>query len=107
MTYAGCSFEAILNQIMYHLGYNWEYAAERPTLTTQGFQGKLLVISRESNPVTSRALLIIVGRPYARICEARKSALLNVSLCFSDILSYKIGDLHFVEYIIRCSQTWR
>ena len=70
LTYAGCSYEAILNQIMYHLGYNW-YAAERPTLTTQGFQNKLPVTKRDSYTTTSRPPLIVVSRPYARTCEAR------------------------------------
>jgi len=37
LTYAGCSFEALLNQIMYALGFDWKYAVEWPTLTTKGF----------------------------------------------------------------------
>jgi hypothetical protein len=36
LTYAGCSFEAILNQTMYALGFDWKYADEWPTLTTEG-----------------------------------------------------------------------
>jgi len=37
LTYKWCSFEVILNQTMYQLGYDWKYAHEWPTLTTEGF----------------------------------------------------------------------
>jgi len=37
LTYAGYNFEAILNQTMYVLGFDWKYADEWPTLTTEGF----------------------------------------------------------------------
>jgi hypothetical protein len=38
LTYAGCSFDAILNQTMYALCFDWKYADEWPILTTEGFQ---------------------------------------------------------------------
>ena len=37
LTYVGCSFEAILNQTMYALGYDWKYTDEWPTCTRKGF----------------------------------------------------------------------
>jgi len=57
-----------------------KYAAERPTLATEGFQDKLFVTKRGSNPPTSRPPLIVVSRPCARTYEARENALLN-ALC--------------------------
>jgi hypothetical protein len=51
--------------------------------------------------------LSIISRPCARTFEATESALLNVLLCVNDICGYHISDLHFAEYIIRHSQTWR
>jgi hypothetical protein len=71
---------------MCQLGYDWQYAAERPTLTTQGFEEKLLVTKTESDLATSRPLLIVVSRPCARTCEASESALLNVLLYIDDSL---------------------
>jgi hypothetical protein len=69
LTYAGCSFEAILNQTMHRLGYDWKYADEWPTLNTEGFQAKLLVTKRGSDPPTSRPPLIVISRPCARTCQ--------------------------------------
>jgi hypothetical protein len=59
------------------------------------------------DPPTSWPPLTIVSRPYAHTFEARESALLNALLYVNNICGYKIGDLHFAKYIIRCSQTWR
>ena len=78
MTYAGCSFEAILNQIMYALGYDWKYADEWSTRTTTGFQKKLLATKRgSSDPSISQPPLTVVRSPCARTFEARESALFN------------------------------
>jgi hypothetical protein len=104
LTYARCSFEATLNQTMHRLGYDWKYAYEWPTLTTERFQTKLFVTKRKSDPPPRRPPLTIVSRPYARTCEAWECALLNVLLYVNDICGYHIGDLHFTELIIRESQ---
>jgi len=94
VTYASCSFEAILNQAMYHLGrYKWEYGG--PVLTSEGIQVKILVTRSEG----SRPMLIVVSRPCERSCEARESALVNTLRYISDILAYEINDLHFSEYV--------
>jgi hypothetical protein len=85
---------------MHRLGYDWKYADEWPTLNTEGFQAKLLVTKRGSDPPTSRPPLIIISRPCARTCEARESALLNALLYVNDILRYHIGDLQFTDFII-------
>jgi hypothetical protein len=107
LSYAGCSFQVILNQTMYALGFDWKYADEWPTLTMEGFQEKLIITKRWSSDLTaSRSPLTVVSRPCARTFEARKSALLNALLYVNNICGYKIGDLHFAEYILRCSQTW-
>jgi hypothetical protein len=100
LTNKGCSFEAILNQTMYQLGYNWKYAYEWPTLAMKGFQTKLLTTKR-GDPPTSRAPLNVVSRPCARSCEARESALVNALVFINDIFGYHIGDLHFTELIMR------
>ena len=60
-----------------------------------------------SDPPASRPPLTVISIPYARTFEARESALLNALLYVNNICGYKIGDLHFAEYIIRRSQTWR
>ena len=91
---------------MYALGFDWN-ADEWTTLTTKGFQEKLIMTKRRSSdPSSSQPLLSVISRPCARTFEARKSALLNVLLYVKDICGYKIGDLHFAEYKIRRSQTW-
>ena len=54
-----------------------------------------------SDPPTSRPPLTVVSRPYACTFEACESALLNALLYVNNICGYKIGDLHFAEYIIR------
>ena len=90
------------------LGFDWKYADEWPTLTTEGFQEKLIMTKRgSSDPLTSRPPLTVISRPCAYTFEARESALLNALLYANNICGYKIGDLHFAEYIIRRSQTWR
>ena len=92
---------------MYALGFDWKYANEWPTLTTEGFQEKLVMTKRgSSDPLTSRLPISVASRPCAHTFEARKSALLNVLLYVKDICGYKIGDLDFAEYKIRRSQTW-
>jgi len=92
---------------MYALGFDWKYANEWPTLTMEGFQEKLIMTKRgSSDSPTSRPPLTVVSRPCACTFEARESALLNALLYANNICGYKIGDLHFAEYIIRRSQTW-
>jgi hypothetical protein len=81
LSYAGCSFQAILNQTMYALGFDWKYADEWPTLNTEGFQEKLIITKRwSSDPPASRSPLTVVSRPCARTFEARESAVLNALL---------------------------
>ena len=58
-----------------------------------------------SDPLTSRPPLTVVSRPCDHTFEARESVLLNVLLYVNNICGYKIGDLHFAEYIRRRSQT--
>jgi hypothetical protein len=87
---------------MYQLGYDWKYAHEWPTLTTEGFQAKLLATKR-GDPLTSRAPLNIVSKPYTCSCEARKSVLVNVLVFINDIFGYHIGDLHFTQLKMRKS----
>ena len=87
---------------MYALGYDWKYADEWPTSTTDGFQEKLLAAKRgSSDPPTSQPPLIVVSRPCAHTFEASESALLNALEYVNDICGYHIGDLHFTELIIR------
>ena len=88
---------------MYQLGYDWKYAHEWPTLTTEVFQAKLLATKR-GDPLTSRVSLNIVSRPCARSCEARESAVVNALLFINDIFGYHMGDLYFTELKIRESQ---
>ena len=96
ITYARCSFEAILNQAMYHLGrYKWEYGD--PVLTSEGIQEKNLVTRRED----SWPMLIVVSRPCERTCEARESALVNTLLYITDGLAYEINDVDYNLYVMR------
>ena len=96
VTYVSCSFEAILNQAMYHLGrYKWEYGG--PVLTSKGIQEKILVTRSED----SRPMLIVIRRPYEQSYEVRESALVNTLRYISDILAYEMNDLHFSEYVVR------
>jgi len=88
---------------MYQLGYEWKYAHEWPTLTTEGFQAKLLA-TKNGDPPTSRAPLNVISRPCARSCEARESAPVNALVFTNDVFGYHIGDLHFTELKIRESQ---
>ena len=88
---------------MYQLGYDWKYAHEWPTLTTEGFKAKLLATKR-GDPPTSRAPLNVVSRPCARNCEARQSAVVNALLFINHIFGYHIGDLYFTKLKIRESQ---
>jgi hypothetical protein len=90
---------------MYQLGYDWKYAHEWPTLTTEGFQTKLLVTMR-GDPPTSRAALNVVSRPCARSCEGRESGLVNALVFINDIFGYHIGDLHFTKLILHESQLY-
>jgi hypothetical protein len=87
---------------MYQLGYDWKYAHEWPTLTTEGFQAKLLATER-GDPLTSRAPLN-VSRPCGRSYEARESGLVNALVFINDIFGYHIGDVYFTELILRESQ---
>ena len=91
LTFEACSFEAILNQAMPQLGpYEWEFGG--PTPTTHGFQEHVRVTNLSPSP---RTLLTVVGRPCARSCEVRESALVNILRYISDILAYEMNDLHF------------
>jgi hypothetical protein len=70
LTYADFSFEAILNQTMYALGFDWKYVDEWPILTTEGFQEKLDMTKRgSSNPPTSRPPLSVVSGPCSHTFE--------------------------------------
>jgi hypothetical protein len=105
INYAVSSFEAILNQIIYALGYDWKYADDLTTCTMEGFQEKLLVTKRaSSDPLTSQPPLTVVSRPCAHTFTTRESALFNALEYVSDICGYHISDLHFTDLIIRESQ---
>ena len=81
---------------MYHLGrYKWEYGD--PVLTSEGIQEKILVTRREG----SQPMLIVVSKPCERSCETEESALVNTLRYITDILAYKINDLHFSKYMVR------
>jgi hypothetical protein len=86
---------------MYCLDYDCKYTHERPTLTTEGFQAKL-VATKRGDPPTSETGLKVISRPCARSCEARESALVN-SLVFINN-HFHIGDLHYTELIMLESQ---
>ena len=77
--------------------YEWQFAG--PTATTHGFQERVLVRRVSASP---RHLLTVVGRPCARSCEARESALVNTLLYITDGLAYKINDLQYNIYTMRC-----
>jgi hypothetical protein len=82
---------------MHALGYEWKYANDWPTLTTKGFQAKLLTIKRgQSNPLS----FTVVSRPCARTFEVRETALLHDLDFVNDVCGYHIGDLHFTDYIV-------
>jgi hypothetical protein len=82
---------------MHALGYEWKYADDWPTLTTEGFQAKLLATKREQfDPLP----FTVVSRPCARTFEARESALLHALDFANDVCGYHIGDLHFTDYIM-------
>jgi hypothetical protein len=89
---------------MHALGYEWKYADDWSTLTTEGFQMKLLATKRgQSDPLS----FTVVSRPCARTFEASESALLHALDFINDVYGYHIGDLHFTDYIMRRSQLWR
>jgi hypothetical protein len=86
---------------MYALGYEWKYANDWPTLTAEGFQAKLYATKRGSPNSLS---LTVVSRPCGRSYEARESVLSNTLDFINEICGYKIGDLHFTEFMIRHTQ---
>jgi hypothetical protein len=86
---------------MYALGYEWKYADDWPTFTMEGFQAKLQATKRGSSDPPP---LTVMSRPCVRIFEARESVLLNTLDFINDVCGYHIGDLHFTEFIIQCSQ---
>jgi hypothetical protein len=85
---------------MTRLGCVWRYAYERPVLTTEGFQAKLLV-TNIGDPPTARARLTVLSRPCPQSCEAKESVLLHTLLFLNDIIQCRIGDLHYTELILR------
>ena len=76
--------------------YGWEFAG--PAATTHGFQERVRVTILSASP---RTLLTVVGRPCARSCEARESALVNTLLYITYGLGYEINDLHYNLYMMR------
>jgi hypothetical protein len=103
LTYASYSFVAILNQTLYALGYELKYADDWPTLIAEGFQSKLSATKRGS---PNSLPLTVVSRPYVRTYEARESVLLNILDFINEICGYKIGDIHFTEFMIRLTQLY-
>ena len=99
LTYAGCSYEAILTQTMTRLGYVWRYAYERPIFTTEGFQAKLLV-TKIGDPPTAPARLTALNKPCPHSCEVMESVLLHTLLHLTNVISCCIGDLNFTELIL-------
>jgi hypothetical protein len=85
---------------MHALGYEWKYADDWPTLTSEGFQAKLLASKRGS---VDPSPLTVVSRPCAHTFEARESALVH-ALDFVDVVcGYHIDDLHYTDLIMRRS----
>lgn len=94
LTYASCSFGAIINQALHQLGgYSWHFG--EPIFTSEGIQERIVVTRGSSGP-----LLMVMSRPCERSCEAKESALINTMIYISDICAYEINDLHFSEYVV-------
>lgn len=92
MTYAACSFEATLNQVMEEIGYNWKYAYLRPRLTTEGYQDKIVAGKKQSTDAPS---FIILSRPCRRPAEATESVLCTAL----SHISTTYGDIHDLDYV--------
>ena len=75
--------------------YEWEFTG--PTATTHGFQERV----RVNFSASPRTLLTVVGRPCARSCEVRESALVNTLLYITDGLAYEINDVDYNLYVMR------
>ena len=76
--------------------YEWQFAG--PTATAHGCRERVLVTRVSASP---QHLLTVIGRPCARSCEARESALVNTLLYITDGLAYEINDLHYNLYVMR------
>ena len=50
---------------------------------------------------SQRHLLTVIGRPCARSCEARESALVNTLLYITDGLTNEINDMDYNLYVMR------
>jgi hypothetical protein len=85
---------------MTRLGCVWRYAYERPVLTTEGFQAKLLVTTI-GDPPTARPRMTVLSRPCPQSCEAKESVLLHTLLWLNNVKACRIGDLHYTELILR------
>jgi hypothetical protein len=95
--YVACNFHTILTQAVEQLGYCWYHASSRST--SHGLQGRVHFALGDSLFAVPRVCLI-VGRPCAHPCQAKKSALIHALIYLNDVLRYIIGDVHYTDYVM-------
>ena len=89
---------------MNRLGWYWTWDNARTTLTTDGYQAKLVArkIEEPEVPAGRRpAQLTVLSTPCRRSCEAKEDALVRTLDYISFICGFMIGDLHFSEYWVQ------
>jgi hypothetical protein len=96
-TFTAMSLKIILYEAMDKLGYHWyEYGTPH---TREGLYHSSIEV-RSTSFHAAELMFIIYGKALPRKCEAKKSALIHALFFIDESLGYKIGDVHYVKYLL-------
>jgi hypothetical protein len=79
------------------LGYHW-YEPGTPCIREGLYQAFIEV--RSTSFHAAEPIFIIYGKALSHRCEAKKSALIYALFFINESLGYRIGDVHYVKYLL-------
>ncbi|PUZ46882.1 hypothetical protein GQ55_7G118800 [Panicum hallii var. hallii] len=91
------SLKIILCEAMNKLNYHW-YESGTPHTREGLHQTSIEVQSTSFHAV--KPIFTIYGKALPRRCEAKESALILTLFFIDESLGYKIGDVHYVKYLL-------
>jgi hypothetical protein len=96
-TFMAMSLKIILYQAMDKLGYHW-YESGTPRTRESMYQTSIEVRSTLFH--VAEPMFTIYGKALPCRCEAKESALIRALFFIDESLGYKIGDVHYVKYLL-------
>jgi hypothetical protein len=96
-TFMAISLKIILCEAMHKLDYHW---CKSGTPRTREGLHQTSIEDRSTSFHAVEPIFTIYGKALPRRCEAKESALIVALFFIDESLGYKIGDVHYVKYLL-------